>query len=86
MPKISEFFGVAIYMYYRDHGPSHFHALYGSDQVLVRIDDLSVMAGHLNPRALGLVMEWATIHQEELKEVWRQAQNHEPLKGIEPLR
>jgi hypothetical protein len=25
MPRISEFFGIAIYMYYRDHAPPHFH-------------------------------------------------------------
>jgi hypothetical protein len=29
MPPISEFYGIAIYMYYRDHAPPHFHAIYG---------------------------------------------------------
>jgi hypothetical protein len=29
MPRISEFFGVLIYMYYNDHAPPHFHAEYG---------------------------------------------------------
>ncbi|MGH7545709.1 MAG: DUF4160 domain-containing protein, partial [Gemmatimonadota bacterium] len=69
----------------REHGPPHFHALYGGEEVLVRIDDLSVMAGKLNPRALGLVMEWAALHQRELREVWRQAAAHEPLSSIAPL-
>lgn len=28
MPRISIFFGIVIYMYYDDHDPPHFHALY----------------------------------------------------------
>jgi len=28
MPRISEFFGIYIYMYYRDHMPPHLHAIY----------------------------------------------------------
>lgn len=86
MPKISEFFGISIYLYYRDHGPPHFHALYAGDEVLIRIDDLSILEGKLSPRALGLVIEWATLHQDELGEVWRQARAHQPLSRIEPLR
>jgi hypothetical protein len=26
MPRISQFYGVVIYMYFNDHLPSHFHA------------------------------------------------------------
>ena len=29
MPRIAEFYGIAIYMYHREHGVPHFHALYG---------------------------------------------------------
>jgi hypothetical protein len=86
VPKVSEFFGISIYVYYRDHGPPHFHALYGGDEVLVSIEDLSVLEGKLSPRAMGLVTEWATLHQDELRVVWGQAKNHEPLSKIEPLR
>lgn len=86
MPKIAEFFGISIYVYYRDHGPAHFHALYGGDEVLVSIEDLSVLEGRLSPRAMGLVTEWASLHQDELRVVWKQAGAHEPLNKIEPLR
>ncbi|MCH7760643.1 DUF4160 domain-containing protein [candidate division TA06 bacterium] len=47
---------------------------------------LSVFAGSLSPRALGLVIEWATLHQEDLLDDWRKAQGQQPLKKIEPLR
>jgi len=86
VPKIAEFFGISIYVYYRDHGPAHFHALYGGDEVLVSIEDLSVLEGRLSPRAMGLVTEWASLHQDELRVVWKQAGAHEPLNKIEPLR
>ena len=29
MPQISFFLGVIIRMFYRDHNPPHFHAVYG---------------------------------------------------------
>lgn len=53
VPKGSEFFGISIYMYFRDHAPPHFHARHGGAEVLVRVEDLSVMEGGLPPRALG---------------------------------
>lgn len=86
MPKVSEFFGIAVYVYYREHFPPHFHAVYGDDEILVSIGDLSLICGRFAPRAVGLVMEWATIHQEELKAVWAQAMAHEPLSRIDPLK
>jgi hypothetical protein len=85
MPKISEFYGIAIYVYYREHLPPHFHARYGESEVLVAIGDLSVLRGRIPPRALGLVMEWAGRYQRELLHVWSQAQAHQPLDTIEPL-
>lgn len=86
MPKISEFFGIAIYIFYREHAPPHFHAIYGGDEVLVDIGSLSVISGRLSPRALGLVVEWATSHQGELRQVWEQAVARQPLTTIEPLK
>jgi len=86
MPKISEFFGIAIYMYYREHQPPHFHAIYGDEEALIGIDSLSVIKGKLSPRATGLVMEWASIYKEELLRDWAMAESQLPLGKIEPLR
>jgi hypothetical protein len=85
VPKLSEFFGISIYMYFRDHPPSHFHARYGEAEALVSVEDLSVLEGSLPPRALGLVMEWASLHQDELVAAWRRAQAHEAPGKIDPL-
>lgn len=85
MPEISRFFGIVIIMFYNDHAPPHFHARYGRDGALISIRDLAVLRGSLPPRALGLVMEWATLHRHELLEDWELARALAPLKPIAPL-
>lgn len=73
-------------MFHREHNPTHFHAVYGEYEILVGIETLSLLAGKFPPRAMGLVMEWAALHQEELKKVWQQAVSFQPLDRIEPLK
>ena len=85
MPEICRFFGIVIRMYFGDHEPPHFHARYAGDQALIGIEDLAVLRGSLPPRALGLVMEWAALHREELLEDWGLARRLAPLKPIAPL-
>lgn len=85
MPEISRFFGIVIKMYWDDHDPAHFHAFYAGDCALIDINTMSLFAGKLSPRALGLVIEWATLHQQELQADWARARRLEPLESIEPL-
>lgn len=85
MPEISRFYGIVIRMFYNDHFPPHFHAEYGGYEALIDMNTLAVVAGKLPPRALGLVMEWASYHQNELKSNWEKARNLEPLDKIVPL-
>ena len=86
MPEISRFYGIIIAMFHDEHNPPHFHARYGSDRISIRINDLSIIVGSLPPRALGIVMEWASIHQEELMQNWARALNYQPLEPVEPLK
>ena len=85
MPEISRFYGIVIRMYYNDHAPPHFHAEYAGGEMIVDINTLGVIAGTLPPRATGMVMEWASQHQEELHDVWDNARKLQPLGRIEPL-
>lgn len=85
MPEISRFFGIVIKMFFHDHSPPHFHAFYAEHEVLIDINHLSVFAGSLPPRALGLVIEWAALHQPELLEDWTRAKGQQPLERIDPL-
>ena len=85
MPEISRFFGIIIAMFYNDHGPPHFHARYGEQRAIIDIESLTVLRGRLSPRVLGLVTEWAAMHQQELRENWRFARHQAALKPIRPL-
>ena len=58
MPRLSTFYGIAIYMYYRDHAPPHFHAIYGDDEAVIEVDTGTVLAGSLPRRAMHLIEEW----------------------------
>lgn len=85
MPEICRFLGIVIKMFFDDHNPPHFHAEYGEYEALIDITHLSVFAGRLPPRVLGLVIEWATLHQQELLDDWTRAQAQKSLRRIEPL-
>ncbi|MCC8368624.1 MAG: DUF4160 domain-containing protein [Rickettsia endosymbiont of Oxypoda opaca] len=84
MPVISRFFGIVIMMYWNDHNPPHFHAKYGDYEIIVSIEGI-IIEGNFPKKALQLVIEWLSLHKEELLENWRRTQNGEPLKPIAPL-
>ena len=85
MPEVSRFYGIVIRMFFREHGPPHFHADYGGAKAVIGIDDLSVLKGRLPPRALGFVIEWASMHQADLQTAWARARRHESPGKIDPL-
>ena len=86
MPEIARFFGIIISMYYDDHNPPHFHARYQGESVVVNIETLSILEGEISGRALGLIIEWASEHRQELLEDWDLARKNQPLKKITPLK
>ena len=85
MPEISRFYGIVIRMFYEDHLPPHFHAEYGEFEALIDISRQMLFAGSLPPRALGMVIEWTTIHHDELISIWDDVQNYKPPCKIAPL-
>ncbi len=84
MPEGSRFLGIVIGMFYKDHAPPHFHAVYGEYEVTVEIKT-GVVQGQFPKRALCHVLEWYELHRTELVEDWRLAQARRPLKRIAPL-
>ena len=69
MPEIARFFGIRIVMYYDEHNPPHFHALYAD----------------IPTRYRKYVEVWADIHRQELEENWEKARNNEELTSIKGL-
>ena len=85
MPEISRFLGIVIAMYYKEHGVLHFHAKYSGQTGVFSIPDLRLIEGQLPRRVIGLVLEWAFEHREELMEDWELAKAKKPLRAIPPL-
>jgi Domain of unknown function (DUF4160) len=84
VPELSRFLGIVIAMFYRDHGPAHFHAIYGEYEITVGIAD-GVVKGEFPRRALRHVVEWYELHKTELAENWQRAKDRKPLQPIPPL-
>jgi hypothetical protein len=84
MPVISRFFGIVIFMFWREHAPPHFHAKYGDDEIVVEITSGAVI-GHMPAKGVALVQEWREIYREELLQNWNLAEQMRPLSRIPPL-
>jgi hypothetical protein len=85
MPELCRFYGIIVRMFYGDHPPPHFHAIYQGERISVNINTLEVIEGNMSRRAQSLVLEWAHLHRAELRQAWDLAsRNLEPSK-IRPL-
>lgn len=85
MPEISRFFGIIIRMYFDDHPPPHFHAIYGEYEAKIGIDPIGFLRGSLPPRAAAMVIEWAVYHQQALRLNWHLLETDQAAHKIEPL-
>ncbi|MFQ5592853.1 MAG: DUF4160 domain-containing protein [Anaerolineae bacterium] len=85
MPEISRFFGISIKMFFGDHPPPHFHAEYGEYKAVIDIHTLVAIGGYLPPRVLGMVIEWASLHRDELLDLWDRAADGQSLYKLPPL-
>lgn len=86
MPTISMFRGIKVYINWHDHMPPHFHAKYGSSEVIVSIRDIEVIEGTMPNKQLKMLLGWAAFHQEELMENWELATQQQELFAIEPMK
>lgn len=84
MPIICRFFGIIIYMFWRDHQPPHFHAKYGDSEIIVEIETGKII-GNISKRALSMIQEWRKLHKEELLDDWKLVEQNKPLKSIKQL-
>ncbi len=76
MPEIARFYGIIIKLFFGDHPPPHFHAVYGEYMGLSNLETLEMIEGDLPSRANKLVSEWATMYQNELREMWDKQEFH----------
>ncbi|MDA3800159.1 MAG: DUF4160 domain-containing protein [Kiritimatiellae bacterium] len=84
MPVISRFFGIIIYMLWRDHAPPHFHAKYQNSEVSIE-NSTGKVTGKMSKRALKMLEEWRKKHVNDLLNDWKLAESKKQLMNIEPL-
>jgi hypothetical protein len=70
MPTLQRFGAVIVRIYADDHRPPHFHIVAPDFQVLVRISDLTVIAGDARPAQITEAIAWARAHRESLAIKW----------------
>lgn len=85
MPEVSCFLGITIFMYFKEHNPPHFHAVYNGLEGSFLINPLNYSKGKLPSRIVGLVIEWAELHKEELLDNWSILKETGKCKKIKPL-
>jgi hypothetical protein len=72
-------------MFFDEHAPPHFHAVYGEFKASIDIQTLELREGKLPRRAMELVLDWAELHRAELMEDWELCRLHLEPRRIEPL-
>ncbi len=82
MPEITRFYGIVIKLFFGDHPPPHFHAVYGEYNALFSIDPIEMIEGDLPGRAKKMVLEWASLNQSGLLEIW----NSQEFRKLPPLK
>jgi len=84
MPIICRFYGIIIFIFWRDHCPPHFHAKYAEDEITMEIQS-GIVNGTMPQRALKLINEWRLLHIGELVDEWKLAEERKSLFTIKPL-
>jgi hypothetical protein len=85
LPEISRFYGIVIRMYFGDHSPPHFHAIYAGKRAVFELPSLEMTRGDLPSRARSFVVEWGNMHLGELLRDWELASRDETPNPIAPL-
>lgn len=76
MPIITRFYGIVIKMFFNEHNPPHFHAIYGEYVGLIDLRTFEMLEGDLPPKALSLVQEWGKNHADSLLRMWDSKEFH----------
>jgi Domain of unknown function (DUF4160) len=88
MPKLCEFYGIKIYMYWNDseqHNSPHIHAYYAEHQAVIDLKG-NVLSGWLPKTAKKLTKKWLLENLASLEYAWEQARANKPLPKIKELK
>jgi hypothetical protein len=85
MPYISMFYGIIIRMYYKEHSPPHFHAVYQGQKASFDFSGNIIEGKFSHNTAKKLVKQWAKINKTELEKNWEFGLIHKTFNKIKPL-
>jgi hypothetical protein len=85
MPEVCRFYGIIIYMFFKEYNPPHFNVKYGEYEAVIDIE-YGVVHGDIPRRALCLIFDWLDLHKDELIKNWKLMEERKPLQKIEPLK
>jgi len=88
MPRICEFLGIFIYMYFDDanrHHRPHVHVRYGEYKAVFDIETGDLLAGRIKTKQASLIKTWIAVRRKELRQNWERARIGVPLEKIDPL-
>lgn len=88
MPTISIFYGIKIYIYWKDnkkHNIPHFHAYYAGKNAVFNLEG-DLIEGIMPKRALMLIKEWSLENKKEIRYAWECAFNLKTPKKIKGLK
>ncbi len=89
MPSISMFYGIIVYLYFKDnkqHNKPHIHVKYQEYEVVVSIPDGEILDGNIPNNKMKLLQAWMELHKDELVADWELAVSGQHPYKIEPLR
>ena len=72
-------------IHWSDHPPPHIHVEHGGADVTFGIESLEEIEGNLPRRVRRLVVRWARLHQDELRDAWDKASRRQTPERIAPL-
>ncbi len=87
MPKVSEFFGISIYIYWfdlKEHKLPHFHVRYKGATAVFDLEG-NILAGAVSLRTQKLIKEWCVERKSELLEAWQHAVAGKDVPWIQPI-
>jgi len=85
VPTISRFYGIVIQMFYNDHAPPHFHAVYAGKGAVFTVSPVAKVHGRIPKRAHKMILQWARVNRAALLMDWEAARDHRALREIPPL-
>lgn len=70
MPTFFIIDGVKIELYFRDHNPPHFHAIYAEYNALISIKTQIILEGNLPKSKSKTILNWAKENEQILMKIW----------------